>query len=241
MVLLNIHFKRTDEHSNADGLSRLPLPRGKEDERDMDPIQIFHMEQIERLPVSVPELHKETLKDPVLAQVYQATMYGWPFHVKDNPDLGPYFRRREELTVQDGDLLWGIRVIVPEGLQQRVLDELHEGHVKVVKMKGLARSYTWWPGIDEQIEGTCKACLGCQLSQGNPDAASLHRWEFPEKPWSRIHVDFAGPFMNHMFFLAIDAHSKWPEVRIMQSTTTAKTIEALRNMFATHGLPAQLV
>ena len=44
-----------------------------------------------------------------------------------------------------------------------------------------------------------------------------------------------------MFLIVVDAYSKWPEVKILSSTTSAKTIEALREIFATHGLPTQLV
>ena len=47
--------------------------------------------------------------------------------------------------------------------------------------------------------------------------------------------------MHRMFLIAVDAHSKWPEVKIMSSTPTTKSVEVLRTMFATHGLPAQVV
>ena len=39
----------------------------------------------------------------------------------------------------------------------------------------------------------------------------------------------------------MDAHSKWPEVYIMNSTTTTKTLEVLRQIFSAYGLPEQLV
>ena len=39
----------------------------------------------------------------------------------------------------------------------------------------------------------------------------------------------------------VDAHSKWPEVVPMNSTTTEKTITELRKIFSAHGLPEQLV
>jgi len=108
-------------------------------------------------------------------------------------------------------------------------------------MKGLARSYIFWPSMDSNIEHITKTCMGCFNTQNMPSSAPLHPWEFPDKPWSRIHVDFAGPFMGHMFLVVIDAHSKWPEVVCMQSTTSERTIEVLREIFSRNGLYEQLV
>ena len=108
-------------------------------------------------------------------------------------------------------------------------------------MKALAISYVWWAGIDLEIEGLEKGCSGCQRVQHAPKCSPLHPWEWPSTPWQRIHVDFAGPFLG-MFLVIVDAHSKWPEVIIMHSkTTTSKTVEALRTVFARNGLPEQLV
>ena len=56
-----------------------------------------------------------------------------------------------------------------------------------------------------------------------------------------MHIDFAGPFKGRMFFLLIDAHSKWPEIHEMPSTTADRTIAVLRHIFAAYGLPQQVV
>lgn len=50
-------------------------------------------------------------------------------------------------------------------------------------------------------------------------------------------MDFVGPLFGRTYFVIIDAHSKWPEVFEMSSTTATKTIDVLRHVFATHGLP----
>lgn len=71
-----------------------------------------------------------------------------------------------------------------------------------------------------------------------PIKAPLHPWIWPE---ARIHVDFAGPFQGHNFFIAVDTYSKWPEAVVITSVTSEKTIEVLRSMFAQHGLPEHLV
>ena len=44
-----------------------------------------------------------------------------------------------------------------------------------------------------------------------------------------------------MFFVIVDAHSKWAEVIETKSTTAAATITQLRQLFATYGLPEQIV
>ena len=56
-----------------------------------------------------------------------------------------------------------------------------------------------------------------------------------------VHIDFAGPFKGHMFLILVLSHSKWLEVKQKGSTTTAKTISQLEEIFITHGLLETLV
>ena len=41
--------------------------------------------------------------------------------------------------------------------------------------------------------------------------------------------------------MAVDAHSKWPEVFATTKTTTEKTITILRHIFSSYGFPEQIV
>ena len=70
-----------------------------------------------------------------------------------------------------------------------------------------------------------------------PAVAPLHPWLWPTHPWQRIHIDYAGPVDGRMMLVVVDAHSKWPEVMLMSSTTSQATIRALRQLFTTYGLP----
>ena len=135
----------------------------------------------------------------------------------------------------------GICVVIPHKLQRRVLEELHQDHPGIVRMKSVTRSYCWWSHMDQDIEALVQACQPCQLTRNTPSAAPLHPWLWPSKPWVRIHVDFVGPFQKKMFMLVVDAHSKWPEIVKVPSTTASKTIEELRKLFSAHGLPEQVV
>ena len=132
--------------------------------------------------------------------------------------------------------MWGVRVVVPQKFQSHVLQELHQGHLGVVKMKSLARSYVWWPGIDRDIEHVAKLCTGCQEVQKAPSLAPLHPWEWPATAWERVHVDFAGPFLNYMFIIIVDAHSKWPEIFKMRSNTSRDTVGILCTVLGSTGV-----
>ena len=85
------------------------------------------------------------------------------------------------------------------------------------------------------------SCQPCQTAKQAPPTIPLHPWIWPAKPWQRVHIDYAGPFQGKYYFLVVDAHSKWPEIVEMSSTTTEKTITVLRRMFAQFGLPHQVV
>ncbi|XP_015231242.1 PREDICTED: uncharacterized protein LOC107085444 [Cyprinodon variegatus] len=94
---------------------------------------------------------------------------------------------------------------------------------------------------DQHIEDFAGRCTACQTVRNAPKPAAVHPWEWPAEPWQRIHIDFAGPFEDRMLLVVVDAHSKWPDVAIMRSTTTRKTIERLEEMFSRYGIPEQLV
>ena len=122
-----------------------------------------------------------------------------------------------------------------------MVDELHEGHPGIAKMKALARQDVWWPGLDGDLDERVKQCTPCQEYRKNPPAAPPHPWEWPEQLWRRVHADYAGPYLGHLFLILIDAHSKWMEVHMMRSSTSLVTIEKMRSSFAALGLPEQLV
>ncbi|KAL0150485.1 hypothetical protein M9458_054302 [Cirrhinus mrigala] len=232
----DIKYRKSELHGNADGLSRLPLA---DQVKEAKVAEIFYFSQVERAPVTAAQVRKGTRKDPVLSKVMDFAMT----RKGENNDLllKQYITRRHELSVQSGCLLWGRRVIIPPAMRKPVLKQLDAGHCGMVCMKEIARSYFWWPGVDGQIEEKARTCTSCQSIRNVPQLAPLHPWEYPEKPWHRIHADFAGPVEDKMLLVVMDAYSKWPEVAIMKSTSADKTIEKLGEIFSRFGPPVQFV
>ena len=191
------------------------------------------------LPVTSKDIAKATRKDRVLAVVLQSIRHG-NWRTPTSEAVTPYYRRRTELSCQDYCILWGQRVVVPSVLQSQLLQELHEGHLGVCRMKVLARSYIWWPRLDRDVEALAASCDACKCVSAMPPAAPRHPWQHPNTPWDRVHIDF-GEWHKRHFLVVVDAYSKWPEVRYMSSTTACHTVEVLKEIFATHGYPHLLV
>lgn len=164
---------------------------------------------------------------------------GWKDNYEDA--LSPYWQHKDELSLLDECVLWGNRVIVPVVGREQVHDLLHDGHPGITKMKSIARQVVWWPSIDADLTNRVQCCEACQLNQKSATTAPLHTWEWPKKPWSRLHIDHAGPVEGKILLIVIDAHSKWIEALPVTSTSSAATIQVLRNLFAVHGIPELII
>ena len=200
---------------------------------------IFDLENGGSTYTRVNMVASATRKDPVLARLYDSTLHRWPSVVAD-PVLQPYFSRKHELSVDQGCVLWGLRVVTPEAYRVRLLDDLHQEHHGICRMKSLARGYFWWPGLDSAIGERVSACHVCAAIGKSPPKVPLHPWRWPVKPWERIHIDF---FVKDKlnFLIVVDAYSKWLEIIPMSSTTSLKTSEVLRSLFSRYGIPEELV
>ena len=232
-------YKPGHLNGNADALSRLPLPHVL-GHTPIPADYVMVMDHLESTPVSPDKVRLWTGRDPVLSQVRNFLMNGWPQNCEDKAFM-PYTCRQNELSVQYSCIMWGSRVVIPPQGRQQIINELHESHPGISRMKSLGRSYVWWPSMGKDLEDKVKQCTSCQRSRKSPPVAPLHPWEWPRRPWSRLHLDYAGPFMGRMFLIIVDAHSKWLDIHAMHGATSQATIEKLRQSFATHGLPEIIV
>ena len=226
-------------NANADALSRLPLDANSGDISQK--VVSVSMMELANSPVSEHDVRLATRTDPILGVVLNQILEGWSNEEHSSEVSKHYQTRSSELTTEGGCIMWGGRVVIPVSLRKKVLAELHAVHPGMSRMKSLARSYLWWPGVDKDIEEMVRQCENCQKNQKNPIGAPVHSWEYPRSPWERIHVDHAGPVNGKMFLVVVDSFSKWIEVEVVGSTNAESTTAVLRKMFATHGIPRVLV
>ena len=121
-----------------------------------------------------------------------------------------------------------------------MLKELHWENPDICGMKEIERTCVWWPKMDEDIEGTVRACTVCQNVRNTPSSAPLIPWKWLPRPFQRVHIDFCQSDTAY-FLVLVDSHSKCIEVQHIKSTTVTHNIDELRLIFATHGLSEEVV
>ena len=131
-------------------------------------------------------------------------------------------------------------VVIPNTLQRRILKEFHSGHPGMSRMKALMHGYTYWPRMDRDIEKIVRECQGCQLAAKAPPV-QIQLWPKTDRPWTQLHIDYAGPLNGHYFLVVVDSFTKWPEVFKCKHPTSTSTIDALRLLFSRFGVPKTIV
>lgn len=222
----------------ADCLSRMPLENNKMEEDEFEELHVKYFEEA-NFPITVKEIEDKTTKDIKMNKLKSLILNEWPKTVSS--EIKVFEKFKDQLHVEKGCIMRGLRVVVPEALQTQILEELHRGHFGIVKTKSLARNYVFWPGIDNDIEKMIKSCYACNIHQSNPSKTVLHPWQISKYPLERVHVDFCGPIQGKYFFVFMDSYSKWPEVVEVPKLTTQITIEVLKDIFSRFGIPEMIV
>ncbi|XP_055590370.1 uncharacterized protein K02A2.6-like [Uranotaenia lowii] len=245
----NIEYVSTNQFGYADVLSRLINNHTKPDEDFIiavvqleEDVRVPLDEAISSLPLTFRMVREATSRNPTLQKVIQFIHAGWPSSNNiEDAAVRQFYPHRESLSVIQNCLMMTDRLVIPECFRQRILKQLHRVHPGIERMKAIARSHVFWPKIDAAIETFVKQCGNCASHSKSPPKLPPQPWPQAKTPWERIHVDFAGPFFDQHFLVVVDAHSKWPEIRILRSPSTSAVVEFLEELFARFGNPSTIV
>jgi hypothetical protein len=166
---------------------------------------------------------------------------GWPDYKQDlDFELRQFWDHRDDLSLTDGIILKGQRIVIPHELQHQTLMKLHAAHQGMVRTKQLARDLVFWPGINSQIEDIVSRCASCQTFRNYQAKEPLIPLEAPSAPWSHIAIDLF-TYDELKFVILVDYYSEWFEFEELSQTTAPKVINSVRKVFATHGIPQKVL
>ena len=197
---------------------------------------------VKNLPATdkqVQKIKRHQEEDEECQEAIQHTLSGWPSRLSLCGVMKHYLNIATELSVKDGILMRGNRLVIPSALRLEMLDRIYTGHQGIVKCRERARQFIWWPGLSIQLEElvkNCATCRKCVQQRSEPLIPS----NFPESPWQRVGTDLF-EMKGHTYLLIVDYYSRYIEVAPLNRTTAEEVILHTKSIFARHGIPEVVV
>ena len=228
----------------ADALSRAPQERPLTEAEELfaDEVTAQANLVVGALPATekrLAEIRARQLEDDVCRQVMRYCAEGWPSHPSLPSVLRPYWQVQNELKIQNGLLLKGVRLVIPTCMRLAMLDKLHEGHQGVVRCRSRAQSSVWWPGLSRQLEELVRSCTTRAVERRNPSEPMIAS-ETVLRPWQKVGTDMF-MYKKAAYLLVVDYASSYVEIAKLAATTSPDVILHLRSIFARHGIPETVV
>ena len=228
-----IKYKPGTEMLLADPMSRLiPLPC--EESLDLQKVCLVRFSD-----EKWNALKRDTSSDPELSPLREIIYSGWPGKQKQVPvPLKKYWAYRDELSIENGLVLKGERVIIPELQREDILEKIHQAHQGVAKCQLRAKSCVFWPNINKDIEARVQKCEICQESQNTQTKETLEPHEVPTRPWQVVGTDLF-TWNGDEYLLMCDYYSKFPIVKkIPSGQSTGQTVVRLTKcVMSEQGVP----
>uniref|UniRef100_A0A8C4RHI8 Gypsy retrotransposon integrase-like protein 1 n=1 Tax=Erpetoichthys calabaricus TaxID=27687 RepID=A0A8C4RHI8_ERPCA len=224
----------------ADTLSRAVDEKYGHEEKSSEVIEAYVDMVIKAMPVSDSKtqlIRTETAKDEVMQMLKEVIVQGWPENKHNcNPQVSDYWNCRAELTVVDGIIYKGCKIVIPLSLRKQMLQKIHEGHLGIEKCKKRAREVMYWPKINQDVSNEVERCSVCLKYRPSNPSEPLSPHPVPERPYEKVGVDL---FTCHGkdFLMVTDYFSAYPEVCALNTTNSETVIKCLKAVFSRYGVP----
>ncbi|XP_063446850.1 uncharacterized protein K02A2.6-like [Mytilus trossulus] len=233
-----LQYRPGKEMYLADTLSRAYLKETSDSSNTTDEIESINM--IDELPISeerISELQEHTRKDQQMQELKEVIQEGWPSNKWNVPsNVSIYFDIRDELTLQNGLLFKGERVIIPKSLRTVMIKKIHSSHIGIEGCLRRARESLYWPGMNAEVKDYIQRCETCRTFERKQQKETLISHEIPSRPWSKVGIDIM-TFQCKNYLVTVDYYSNYWEVDYLEDTLALTVIRKLRAQFARHGIP----
>ena len=232
----NLIYKPGPAIPIADALSRNPVDSSS---------QINFISNLDLSPVSEDrflQIKRATETDAALRKLRLVIAQGWPETRGElPPEVTPYFNYRDEMTIEDGIVLRGERIVIPTALRYEMKQKIHAGHLGINSCLRRARTHVYWPGMSAEIRQFVENCSTCSSLQRKQPAQPLYLRKIPSRPWQEIALDIF-TIKGRNYLITTDYYSQFFEVDFLKNDlTSTNIIFKLKAHFSRYGLPEKIV
>jgi hypothetical protein len=192
-------------------------------------------------PETIALMKKAAADDMEYNELIQQISRGWPENAKDvTASLRHFYTFADELSVSCGLVFKGQRIVIPQPARSHILHRLHAAHTGVNACLRRAREIVYWPNITADIRRTVESCVTCASHQQSQQKEPLLPHPAPSRPWEKVGLDIF-TVSNHDYLVTVCYLTGWFEIDRLPSKAITNIIYCLRQHFARHGLPLEVV
>jgi hypothetical protein len=187
------------------------------------------------------QIRQATQQDVNVKSAYDYTLAGWPAYKQDvQLAARELYNVKDELSVVDGLLLRGDRIVIPYCMRKEMLQRIHDGHLGITKCRERANQAVWWPGMSKKIKDLVSRCRFCVEKRPAQPHEPLLPSSLPERPFQRVAVDLCDNKGQNLLVM-VDYYSRYIDIVHLPDTASKSVICALKNSFAHHGIPETVI
>ncbi|XP_029642768.1 uncharacterized protein K02A2.6-like [Octopus sinensis] len=169
----------------VDALSRL-----SSHDKQMEGLSIKVHHIVNATNTKLAQIKEETSKDEELQLLTQMVIQVWPEKRHQVQHLiREYWAIHDDISVENGILMAGSRIVIPQSMQKEILDKIHQGHLGMDKCKLRAKSAVYWVGMYKDIEKTVSTCHIYQKYRNSQQKDEMISGDIPRRPWQAVGVD----------------------------------------------------
>ena len=226
----------------VDCLSRLG---GQKDSISLPKLQVNQItSQLKARDDSIHRIRRATQANDNLTILKHIIQHRWPRTVKGVPqEIQKYWTFHEELTIEDGLILKGMQIVIPEKMREDILKQIHEGHLGFNKCQMRVKETVYWPGLNDQLENlilNCQLCLKYSKSKNKSTPLTALGHEVSAVPWSKVATDIFH-YESQLYLLVVDYTGRFPIMRRLNLMSAQCVTEHFKSIFSEYGWPDTLV
>ena len=222
----------------AETLSRAPLTSTDR------PVEVHAIKACKHLNVSdkrIKEIREATEHDEVLQTLTRTILDGWPDKSEDiSENIRIYFDTRDTLSVYEGLVFKGERIVIPQSMRKVVKERLHAAHLGRDSMLRRARELVYWPSMKKEISQIADRCEVCLEAKPQNQKETLTQHEPADQPWEKVGVDLFS-IANRDYLVTVDYYSGFWEIDYLPTTSSEAVVTKLKSHFARYGIPIYLM
>ena len=123
-------------------------------------------------------------EDAILKTLACIIKQGWPESKLHLPlEVQDHFPFKEELTLHNGGIFKGDRVVILLQMRAELKRKLHSSHLEVQACQRRAREVFYWSGMYKEIEEYASKCQVCNTYHQGQQREPVISHPVPSRPW----------------------------------------------------------